>query len=216
MNCQPFEGGNGTYYQWQSSTCGANSCKSSPGGFAFCAASPNPDPRCVGMRESICDGNTMRDCVDGYASDPGTVCVLCNEYDADPSGDHDLPGAVCIEYAPPNSNCPSAPAGSTISDACDGNDLLLCEEGLVASRQPCGTGFCVGIDQCALSKDPDPNCLPNEPAPSFCDGNSTVKCDYGYRVAESPCAAGEVCMNWSAPCSSSADTACTIALCVAQ
>jgi hypothetical protein len=213
MTCQPIEGGNGTYYRWQSSTCRANSCKSEPG-FAFCAASPDPDPRCSGTRSSICDGNTMRDCLDGYASDPGTVCVLCNQYDADASMDRDLAGAVCIQQAPPNANCPSAPPGSGISAACDGNDLLQCEEGLAFSRQPCGTGFCVGVDQCALAKDPDPNCLPNESASSFCEGNTAVKCDSGYRVAESPCSAGEVCQAWAAPCTSTADTSCTIALCV--
>jgi hypothetical protein len=166
------------------------------------------------MREAICDGKTMRDCVDHYASAPGTACVLCNEYDANPGYDRDLAGAVCIQQAPPNVNCPNSPAGSGISAACDGNDLLQCEEGLEIHRQPCDTRFCVGVDQCALSKDPDPNCPPKEPALSFCDGNTTVKCDYGYRVAESPCPAGEVCQAWPAACSNPADSSCTIALCV--
>ena len=140
MNCQPFEGGSGTYYRWQSATCRAGLCKSESG-LAFCVASADPNPKCKNLRQVVCDGNTIRQCVDGYASDPGTVCALCREYDADPSAEVYLAGAQCIQETSRNPNCPSTPVGSGISGACDGNDVLQCEAGLVVSRQPCGTGF---------------------------------------------------------------------------
>jgi hypothetical protein len=208
MNCEWIETGNGTASRWQSGTCSANSCKLSSIGFAFCSASPNPDPRCARRLGDICDGNIMRECVDGYATAPGTVCgAFCNQFDADAAMDREVAGAECVDVAERNPNCPSTP---DMSGACDGNDLLLCENGFVAMRQPCGTGFCVGIEQCALSKDPDPNCLPSEAQMSVCDGNIAVQCAYGYRISERPCAAGESCMTMPVPraCSNANDASC--------
>jgi hypothetical protein len=205
-----METGNGTAYRWQTETCSANSCKLSSTGIAFCSAGPNPDPRCRGTREVICDGNTMRDCVDGYATAPGTVCAFCSQYDADPSMDRDVAGALCLSEAARNPNCPNTP---DVSGACDANDLLLCEAGFATMRQPCGTGFCVGLEQCALSKDPDPKCLLDDSQMGFCEGNTAVQCAYGYRVSESPCTAGLFCNPMGVACSNANGTSCSIALC---
>ena len=50
-------------YSSQEQSC---SCVTGFGGYAFCALAPTVDPKCHG--ESVCDGNTIVECNEGYAT----------------------------------------------------------------------------------------------------------------------------------------------------
>jgi hypothetical protein len=237
-NCVAEEDGNGQYYTWRETQCGAGKCKLEQYD-AFCALSTDPDPHCDATTTSYCTGTALTECHAGYAASTydctsgastGTPSQTGNpdqKYCVSGGGEAvagtSVPAtqtAFCATEPTPNAVC-QAPAlsygGNDASGpACEGNDQLQCRSGYVISRMPCGNLFCEagGFTFCALSNEPDPGCLPHEPSPSFCEDNGVVQCAWGFRIRKEGCATGTTCHTSPAACSFVSDgDQCTTAFC---
>jgi hypothetical protein len=224
MSCTPVETGSGTYYAWSKTACAANACKlDAQTGQAFCALSPEPDPRCDSDRASFCDGTTIVSCESGYvtsrsdcavpsSSRPGTG-PFCADIEPDPEMALQMLSALCVAEPERNPECPSGTVQAYNATTCSGNDLLQCIDGFLLQRQSCGDAFCTADAFCSLTKEPDPSCPPNQPEAGFCDGNVVVLCNDGFRVSETPCAAPQTCGTSSWPCSGGLNGQCTRGSC---
>ncbi len=127
--------------------CGEDRCITPVAGFAFCALSAAPDPKCPTANGSYCSGASRVSCIEGYATDTSdcsatrNVCVI-------PSAG----AALCALSSRPSPRCQSEHR----KYACEGTMLVDCDgSGYATHQQACALG-CVSTpdgDFCATSLD---------------------------------------------------------------
>lgn len=77
-----------SYTSWQTEACGTKTCviaKEATGPtLAFCALSPNLDPRCIEADVPNCEGDTLVECTAGYATSARSCATSCIALDDHP------------------------------------------------------------------------------------------------------------------------------------
>jgi hypothetical protein len=153
MNCVNFAGRNNDYAVWHATPCGAGTCKlDSTGNGAFCALTPELEPRCDKQRWGFCNGTTLSSCRAGYvvamkdcaSSDPEPkACVQLAQHEI---GDNQPLNAICASEPEPSPLCGS----SSSSDSCDGDEIVVCQYGYEVGRLRCAEGLsCRPFGVCA-------------------------------------------------------------------
>jgi hypothetical protein len=170
--CVLMEDGNGSYWTWSATSCGAGSCETDDQG-AFCALDAAPDPSCSADGKPVCIDTTVTQCRSGYrystldcssgvsAGPPspdflgGPASQFCVTSDASvafeglrappiPAVQNPVPVSFCATEQQPNSVCRGVYASEpTFTDwSCSGDDRIQCWDGYVVSRTSCNGQGC--------------------------------------------------------------------------
>lgn len=157
-------------------------CQAMPSGVAdVCKPAPAPSGPCSGKQDGAwCDGSNLLQCKGGSVASSAPCPNGC---DVKPPGTPD----ACKAAATPSGPC----AGKCDGAWCNGNDLLQCKAGAVASSQLCANGCEVkppgAPDVCKASATTP---CTGQPDGAWCSGDGLMTCAAGKVANSKTCTYG--------------------------